>query len=287
MLASVTSSDRLTRTPYRPYGTAIYRRAVTVEVEEGYAVGELIDDFHHFRAVVHHDGARVTNVSGEALRYPWATCAGSTEPLRRLVGTPLEPSLRGPGRHTSARTQCTHLFDAAALAIARLARGAGSVAYAMAIPDRMDGRTRAEIARDGEALFAWELEAGDVVGPSLWVGSHPRVGSDYREGSGPRVGSDRGPRRSLGGGFADWVESEFDAATAEAAMLLQRACIISSGRSIDLEARERADSAPPHPMGVCHTFTPGIVEGSFRMVGSIRNLTDAKDLRAASLDEGD
>ena len=261
MLAAVPAADAAPRAriPYQPFGTAIYRREMRASLGEGVAVGEIIDDFHHFRATLHHDGTRITGIRGEAVRYPWTTCPGADQPLRRLVGLRLESSLRAPGRHTPQRAQCTHLFDAACLAAARVARGVGSVVYAISVPDRVDGRTRVATSRDGSPVFAWDVVEAEIAGPDPFTG------------------------RSIGSGFAQWAEAALDPDTAEAALLTQRACVIAGGRTMDLEGVPRAALVQPNPMGKCHTYQPDTVEKGDRVVGSIRNLTHETDILAASL----
>jgi hypothetical protein len=253
------------RTPYVPYGAGVYRRQVSVRMPgPGVAIGEVIDDFHHFRATIAHDGGRVVDASGEALRYPWATCGGATLPLRRLTGMPLagSGSLRAAARHTSWREQCTHLFDAAAIAIARTARGSGPVTYGIALPDLREGRGRIALERDGRPLLAWDLDGLRIAGPEPFTG-----------------------RLLRGGALADWAESELEPELAEAVLVLQRAATISGARTIDLESIDRADGVQPrNPMGQCHTYTPGTVEHGWRMRGSVRNLAGVDDIRGASLD---
>jgi len=241
----------------------VYRREVRVEVPAAdLAIGEVIDDFHHFRAEIRHDGRSVLGVRGEAPRYPWATCVGATLPLQRLMGMPLAGggSIRAAAAYTSWRAQCTHLFDAAAIAIARTSRGAGPVTYRIAAPDCPDGRGRIELERDGGALLDWEFEGLRITAPEAFAGQLLR-----------------------GGAFADWAESNLDPELAEAVLVLQRAVTISGARRLDLERIERADLVlPQNPMGQCHTYTPGIAEQGFRMFGSVRNWTEADDLRRAS-----
>ena len=82
-------NDDVPRIP--DYGSGVYRRRIRIEQVEkhgrgGVVVGELEDDFHHFRARVTHDGQTVTAVEGQGLRIPWTTCAGATEPLTSLIG---------------------------------------------------------------------------------------------------------------------------------------------------------------------------------------------------------
>jgi hypothetical protein len=254
------------RTPYVPYGQGVYRREVSVaHPAPDLAVGEVIDDFHHFRAEIRHDGRAVLAVRGEAPRHPWATCAGAVVPLQRLVGMPLEGagSVRAAAGYTAWRSQCTHLFDAAAIAIARISRAAGPVVYRIAAPDGApDGRGRIELARDGAALLAWELDGMRITAPEPFAG-----------------------HRLRGGSFADWAESRLDPELAEAVLVLQRAATIALARRIDLESIDRADRVlPQNPMGQCHTYTPGIVEQGYRMHGSVRNLSAVDDIRSASLE---
>ncbi len=252
----------MSRTPYQPYGIGIYRREVSVEIGDGVAVGEVIDDFHHFRATIRHAGHIVTDVEGEAVRYPWATCAEATEPLRKLIGTRLERDVRAPGRNTDWRAQCTHLFDAASVAIARAGRGAGDVVYRIAVPDRVEERSVVELTRDGDPLLRWELDGSEIKSPQPFAG------------------------RSLFG-LAKWALAALDPELAEATLVLQRACVISGGRTLDLEQIERADVVNPRPDGKCHTYTEGVMERGLRMVGTVRNLTDVEDIRRASLESVD
>jgi hypothetical protein len=247
------------RTPYAPYGSATYRRELRARLSPGLAVGELIDDFHHFRAFVHHDGERITDIRAETPRYPWTTCPAAGEVLRELVGAPLCDSVRGPAAHTPARSQCTHLFDAACIAIARAGRAAGDVTYRVAFPDRVEGRSTATFERDGAPLLEWTLRGFEIESPEPYAG------------------------RSILRGFADWVADSFDPEHAEALWLFQRACVIAGGRQIDIEAVARADLGRHVPMGVCHTYQPGRADQAFRMLGSVRNLSDEPDLEAASL----
>lgn len=241
------------RTPYQPHGTGIYRRELSVSRTEEGAIGELVDDFHHFRARVIVREDVVVGAVAESVRSPWSTCREAESLIERLAGMPLAPSLRAAGRYTPMRSQCTHMFDAAALAIARLGRGLGDVVYSIAIPDRREGRTRATLARDGEPLLDWTLDQNRIDSPAPYAG-----------------------RRIVGGGLADWAEARLDADLAEGALLLQRACLISGGRRLDLESFARARDVPGGPVGSCHTYSDEPLRRATRMVGSVRNLTDAK-----------
>lgn len=235
-------------------------REIHVTVEPGRAVGELIDDFHHFRATVEHDGTRIRTVTGEALRIPWQTCAGAVNPLRRLDGQPLESTTRGVGRLAPSRLQCTHLYDAACIAAARAGRDAGSVSYRAIVPDRVGGRASPTLHRNGEPFLAWEIDGYTVVGPAPFAG-----------------------RALAGGDFASFAEEDLDAETCEAALILNRACMFSFGRALALDDCPRAIDVPGTSLGVCHTYSEAQGPLSFRIVGSARHIAEADDARRASL----
>ncbi|MDG2303286.1 MAG: DUF2889 domain-containing protein [Candidatus Binatia bacterium] len=240
--------------------TAGFAREIHVTVEPRRAIGELVDDFHHFRATIEHDGRTITSVTGEALRIPWETCGGSVEPLRGLVGAPLKGSIREVARLAPAKLQCTHLYDAACVAAARAGRGAASTVYRAIVPDRVDGKTRATLHRDGELLLEWDLDGYGIAGPAPFA-----------------------DQVLVGGNFAAWAESTFEAEISEGVLLLNRACIIASGRRIDLDDAPRAIDVPGTSLGVCHTYSAAHGERSHRIVGSARNIAPADDARRASL----
>ena len=146
-----------------------YRRRIRVEATGDRRVeGELADDMHHFRIVLHHNGAVVTDVSAESLRYPWDTCPGAVGELRSLIGAPLGPKLGGAAKHADPKANCTHMFDLAALAMTQAWRsgpaGSGATAtrrqYDVEYPVLADGADslRLRLWRDGHLLLEWELE---------------------------------------------------------------------------------------------------------------------------------
>lgn len=235
-------------------------REIHVTVEHGRAVGELVDDFHHFRATIEHDGTTITNVVGEALRIPWQTCGGAVEPLRGLRGAPLVGTMREVARQAPAKLQCTHLYDAACVAAARAGRGAPSAVYRAIVPDRVDGKTHVTIDRDGAQLLGWDVDGYGIVGPEPFTG-----------------------RALVGQNFADWVESELDVELAEAALILNRCCMFASGRMLELDDAPRAIDVPGTSLGVCHTYSEARGPKSFRVVGSARHIADAEDARHTSL----
>jgi hypothetical protein len=239
------------------YGSGVYRRRITLGAEGDRVVGELEDDFHHFRATLVHDGERITRARGEALRMPWTTCAGAMAPLAALEGVQLSHSLLAVPKHTNPRMQCTHTFDAATLAVAHAARLCQDSSsprhrrYAVDVPDRIGGRTRAELLRDGELVLRWELDKTTIEAPEPYAG------------------------RSLSGGaFASWCEQSFDPDEAEAAQVMRRACTISMGRIYAFEQIPHASLFSAASGGACHTFQPKVIGGADRVPGTTRDFTD-------------
>ena len=231
------------------YGSGIYRRRITLEADGDRVVGELEDDFHHFRATLRHDGARITSARGEALRMPWTTCAGAMAPLEALEGMPLTRSLLAVAKYTNPRMQCTHTFDAATLAVAHAARLAEDPSaslhrrYSVDLPDRVGGRTCAELRRDGELVLRWELDKTLIEAPEAFAG------------------------RSLSGGsFASWSEQRFAADEAEAAQVMRRACVISMGRIYAFDRIPHASLFAVASGGACHTFRPEVIAGADRVL---------------------
>ena len=116
----------------------------------------LEDDIHHVRVTVRHDGTRVTEAVGEAVRLPWSTCPGSEAGIASLVGTELASATRGLRDAYDRTLHCTHMFDLAQLVVAHAARATHDAAPD-ATPDdardylaTVDG-TGATIACDGTA----------------------------------------------------------------------------------------------------------------------------------------
>lgn len=238
----------------------IFCREIHITLGQGRSIGELVDDFHHFRATIEHDGTKVLSAEGEALRVPWATCPGAIDVIHRLEGALLAPSIREVARFAEAKLQCTHLYDAACLAVARTARGAGSVVYRIEVPDRRAEQTRATLKRDNDLVFAWQLDGLVITDPAPFTG-----------------------RLLAGGNFATWAEETLDREQAEAALVLQRACMIAGGREFALDDQPRAIDVPHTRLGVCHTYSKEQGELSFRVVGSARRLNGSEDVRSSSL----
>jgi len=245
-------NDDVPRIP--DYGSGVYRRRIRIELIEvrgqgGVVVGELEDDFHHFRAYVTHDGSKVTAIEGEGLRIPWTTCADAGDPLDALRGAPLLPSAADVARHADVRLQCTHLYDAAVLAVANAARGHARRVYDATIPDRNDGRAGVTLACNGTSVLEWQMDGMQITEPAPYAG------------------------QGLLAGFVRWCNATLDVETAEAAQVLRRALFIGLGRQYDFDRIPRAGDFAG-VAGRCHTFNDGRIEQAGRVPGTVRNLRD-------------
>ena len=254
--------DRLDTTSpptYFPYGR--YRRRIRLVARDEHTVlGGLEDDQHYFTVQVAHDGARVKAITSESVRAPWTTCPAAGAQLAAFVGIELSDRCVEVAGHTRSDQHCTHQLDIAALAIAHAARvaagGAPRRQYDIAVPfGLLDGqRHTVTLARDGAALLAWDLEGGRIMGPP--------------------------PYSEATGGFARWANATFDADTAEAAVVLKRACSIGMSRGLDLDSYATlADMPGLSPL--CWSMQPERAPVAFRNRGLIRNYDERSDAMLA------
>jgi hypothetical protein len=218
------------------YGRGTFHRQIRLISEPGAVRGELEDDFHHFRALLRHDGRRVLQVEGEGVRFPWTTCPDAIGAVDALATRALSSSLRQTVRGIDPRSQCTHLLDLASLAISHASSGRERRHYDIAIPDRIRGRTRASLHRDGKELLFWELDGYAIAAPERFEN-----------------------RSIVERGFPAWLESALGRDDAEAALVLRRTCIISLGRRYDFDRIQDASAFGAAIGGGCYTFSPQVV----------------------------
>jgi hypothetical protein len=223
-------------------------------------VGGLEDDQHYFTVRVEHDGERVTAIASESVRAPWTTCPAAGAQLQALVGVALSDRTLVVAGHTQSDQHCTHQLDIATLAVAHAARvGAGGALrrqYDIEVPfGLLDGeRHTVSLTRDDEPLLEWVLEGSRIVAPAPWTDAT--------------------------GGFARWADATFDADTAEAAIVLKRACSIGMSRGMDLDAFPTlADMPGLSP--VCWSMQPERAPVALRNRGLIRDYDDRPDAMLA------
>jgi hypothetical protein len=229
-----------------------YRRRIrTTAVEDGVVQGALEDDFHHFEVTLRHDGERVTGIEAQSRRWPWSTCPDAAAQLHPIEGMPLSPRCTAIAGVADPRMNCTHQFDLAGLCVSHAARALERRQYDVELPALVDGMTRPRLWRNGELVLDWTLSWRD--GQRRLVDCAPYSGAPWR------------------GGFFRWADETFDPETAEAAIVLRRACEIGMGRGMDLEAYDAADELSPMMSGVCYSMQPAVMPVAFRNRGSIRD----------------
>lgn len=244
--------------PRADYGSGCYRRRIRLEAGPASALGELADDFHHFAVDLTVLNGRVATVRGQDIRVPWTTCPGAVEPLQKMIGAEVTAPLSSLMRHTPARAQCTHLHDLTCLVIAhaaRVERGGPAVrVYDVELPDRVAGRTKPTLRRDGQTSLAWTVEGSTIVdsAPPAFV-DHPLSGRVFQET------------------LAGLADSDTD--LAEAAWILQRAVFVGTGRRHDFEQMPDATHFAPVVGAACHSFSEERVESALRIYGTVRDFT--------------
>jgi hypothetical protein len=241
--------DRAAPSTYFPHGR--YRRRIRLLARDEHRVSAgLEDDQHYFTVELEHDGESVTTITSRSVRAPWTTCPAAGAQLQTLIGVGLDDRCLVVAGRTQSDQHCTHQLDLATLAVAHAARVTSgrsrSRQYDIAVPFGLLGGERhtVTLARDGQDLLAWELEGPTIVAPPPW--SEPT------------------------GGFARWADATFDADTAEAAIVLKRACSIGMSRGMDLDAFPTlADMPGLSP--VCWSMQPERAPVAVRNRGLIRD----------------
>lgn len=234
-----------------------YRRLIRlVRLDERTVWGGLEDDFHHFEVTLGHDGHRVTHISMEARRWPWATCPDAGANLELLVGMDLSDRATAVAAVADPHFQCTHQFDLAGLCVTHAARGTETREYEVELEIGPEV-SRPRLWRDGEMLHEWTL-AGNGMGRVL-VEPPPFTDAPWK------------------GGFIRWADRSLAPLEAEAAIVLRRACDIGMGRGMDLEAITAADELAGIMTGVCYSMQPEIMPVAFRARGTIRDFGRHRD----------
>jgi hypothetical protein len=249
---------------------AYRRRIVARAVEPDLVVAELEDDFHHFRVAIGHDGAHVTSLECESIRWPWLTCPDAAANLRPLVGSALSRRFTHAAGVVSPRLNCTHQFDCAAHAIVHAARvrdrsdDAPGRQFDVEVPRRdAEGRTRARLWVDRRPALEWRFCWGRLEAADPPFDSAPASG------------------------FMAWADATLPPDEAEAAIVLRRGATIAMGRGWPFDEIPTAAGAEIGDSGVCYTMTPGRAEVAVRVRGTIRDFSRApEDLVRGGLQTG-
>lgn len=228
--------------------SSAYRRAFVSRASDGEAVCAVEDDFHHFIVTVIHDGKTVTDVRGQAVRYPWTKCPMAVSALTALRGFPISDDPTAIYAYADAQLQCTHMFETACLAVTQAARGAGHRRYDAVVTDAGDGRRIAEVRRNGALAARWVLQNDVLVQPEEHQGKRP-------------------------GDFRSKLLKTLPPDDAEALLILRRVCFVSHGKGVDADAMPNASHVSTD--GHCFVLRPGVAQSALRMRKSIRQFSEA------------
>ena len=235
-------------------GDGYRRRIRLVATDDVTVVGDLEDDFHRFRVTLTHDGERVVDLAGEAIRHPWSACPEANALLTRFHGIELFSRANALAGHDDPKQHCTHMFDLTSLVIPHARHRRDRRQYDAFVPEFVERRSAPTLRRNGDVVLAWQTERGTISGAAPFDGV------------------------SMTSGFLRWADENLDDDTLEAAMVLRRAWDIARGRGRDLDPMETAaELAPFLPPAPCYTFQPGIVDRSRRMKGTARDFSSDPD----------
>ncbi len=238
--------------PNPHYGQGCYRRRIRLIAETGLVKAELEDDCHGFRIQLNHDGRMVTDVDGEALRVPMSSCPGALKPLQSLAGIKLDCAAPDIVAQVDPTSNCTHLYDLALLAMAHPGWGVKERVYDVEVEDMPTegGTARAEVFLNGKSVLRWQLQWTTISEPSELEG------------------------RPVLKGFAAWANDYFQGLEREAAFVLCKGVFVGLSRIYDMSdiggrpALEHSDM-----LGVCYSYSSGVVEHAFRNHNSTRDFT--------------
>jgi hypothetical protein len=216
------------------YGKGEARRIVRLH-KAGDAIvdAHLIDNYHEMRVRIGHDGAVVTSVEGEMVRFPTTACPAAPLMARELVGVQLQTDLRALYEPVRRRRNCTHLFDIAVLSMRHARRHAVSRTYEAIVPDAIDNPVTIEVRCDTIPVHSWLVRDGVILSPAALAGL------------------------PLLKGFTRWSSAMFEGDALEAATLLGKTCFIATVRPFAPEesAGESVQSNVAMA-GACYAYAP-------------------------------
>lgn len=219
------------------------RRAITLEASSPTCCqGWLEDNFHHFGVTIRHDGDRVLDVEGTAVRYPWTACPGAAVQLRALVGTLLRERADVLSKDFPIEQNCTHLFELAALTIAAVKRDVPTGRRELIVwkSDDADGKMEAVLLEDRTEVLRMAVTGSVITGPEMYAG------------------------RDLYRDFRAWI-GRSPPREAERLWLLRRALWLADGAD-KFTPRKVADETG---LGfVCHTYQPAQRHSAWAMPAS-------------------
>src|SRR5690554_1743196 len=147
------------------YGSGIFRRRIAIACLDNRVKVELEDCNHAFRLQLHHNGAAITGVDVEAIRYPLSTCGNAASQLLEFIGASLLEGGRTQLRKLSCpKRHCTHLYDMLTLGIAQSSSPDATRTYDVVVPDFAECTT-VEVYIDGRLIHQWVISRREVIKP--------------------------------------------------------------------------------------------------------------------------
>jgi len=248
--------------PNLDYGHGCLRRKVllrkTTDLSRTPAQGqyrvlaELEDNCHQFRVRLFHDGSKVCEVNGDALRFPNDTCPGSVELLKRLVGVDLG---NGPGafaKSSNPREFCTHLFDLACLAYTHASRPGDTRLYHAIVRDEDDnGITDTMVLIDGKPVIHWHLKQHVVQDEGIAKGAN------------------------VHSGFTRWATAHLQGDELEAGILLAKSNFVAMSRRVDTEKVAGTQLVKGiMPKDICYTYRSPVMENAHHLHNTTVDYSD-------------
>lgn len=232
------------------FGAGALRRRIRLLATDGVVNAGVEDQYHSFRLMLRHDGARITSIEPRFLRVPLTTCPSAEAPLRGFVGLALNTSWRELVGQHNPRQHCTHLFDLTVLAMTHALRG-GERTYDVAVPDEYPDAVWSTVHRDGALVLRWKTFKGTILEPEALAD------------------------RPLLRGFSIWANAAFDHDELEAALVLHKGYFVSRARPWNVEA-QAGRTVSHHTMmrGACHSYSEPQISVAVRTGGTTVDTSD-------------
>ncbi|MEX1668674.1 DUF2889 domain-containing protein [Zhongshania guokunii] len=239
------------------YGEGHYRRRIRLRAEPGQVHGELEDTNHGFSCTVFHDGNKITDIHSAALRIPFDTCPGASEPLRKLIGLPLCEDILDIKPLTDASANCTHLLDLALLAIRHSTRQEAEMIYDICVEDQAEETetATAEIYANGNLIHRWQTCNWAICSPADLDG------------------------KVLYKGFSKWASKQFSGDQREAAFALQKGYFVAVARRYtdNSQVGQAANEHRDVMLGVCYSYSSPQIERATRTANSVRDFSNSPE----------
>lgn len=235
------------------YGSGAFRRRIRLCNQNSNQVSAELEDCNHgFRLTIKHQQQRIIAIEVEALRYPLSSCPGAIKPLQALVGCRLDDSISAFKQASPPRSNCTHLYDLALLAVDHAQRHEVERVYDVEVPDSVSAEQSMSVHRNGEKIHHWQTDQQRIVEPGSLSG------------------------KPLMQGFSQWSQQYFNnAEQLEAALVLQRGYFVARARRVELNNRGGEPAINDSMMiGACYSYSPGVVEQAIRLPGTVRDFSD-------------